>query len=96
MKKKRILEAVNQELQEYTGEFGFAFYDFTTGEECYLRKEQPIPTASVFKIYLLTELFRQVEAGMISLDMPIAVTPETAAPGSGVLSRFRYPATPEG
>ena len=92
-KTEKIMEAVHKALQGYTGEFGFGFYDFTSGEECYLRKEQSIPTASVFKIYLLTELFRQVETGLISLDMPIAVTPETAAPGSGVLSRFHYPAT---
>ena len=59
-KTEKIMEAVHKALQGYTGEFGFGFYDFTSGEECYLRKEQSIPTASVFKIYLLTELFRQV------------------------------------
>ena len=89
-KTERILEAVERVRQGYTGDFGFAFYDFTTGEECYLLKEKAMPTASVFKIYLLTELFRQAEAGIISLDDRIEVTPETASPGSGILSRFHH------
>ena len=88
-KAELILEAVNREKQGYTGQLGFAFYDLTTGEECYLCGDEAIPVASVFKIYLLTELFRQVEAGLISLDDRIEVTPETVSPGSGILYRFR-------
>lgn len=89
-KTDRILEAVEQAKEGYTGKLGFAFYDFSTGEECYLCKDEPIPTASVFKIYLLTELYRQVEAGGISLSDRVEVTPETASPGSGILSRFTH------
>ena len=89
-KTERILEAVNREKQGYTGQLGFAFYDLTTGEECYLCGDEAIPTASVFKIYLLAELFRQAEAGLVSLDDRIEVTPETVSPGSGVLSRFHH------
>lgn len=89
-KTDRILEAVKFEKQGYTGQLGFAFYDLKTGEECYLEGDQAIPTASVFKIYLLTELFRQVGAGLVSLDDRIEVTPETVSPGSGVLSRFHH------
>lgn len=89
-KTDRILEAVNHAGQGFTGQLGFGFYDFATGEACYLCGDEAIPTASVFKIYLLTELFRQVEAGMVSLDDRIEVTPETASPGSGILSRFHH------
>ena len=89
-KTDRILEAVNREKQGYTGQLGFAFFDLKTGEECYLCGDEAIPVASVFKIYLLTELFRQVEAGLVSLDDRIEVTPETISPGSGVLSRFHH------
>ncbi|MBE6961551.1 MAG: serine hydrolase [Ruminococcaceae bacterium] len=89
-KADRILEAVKNEKQGYTGQLGFAFYDLNTGEDCYLEGDQAIPTASVFKIYLLTELFRQAEAGLISLDDCIEVTPETVSPGSGILYRFHH------
>ena len=87
---ERILEAVNQVRNGYTGQLGFGFYDFSTGEECYLCGDEEIPTASVFKIFLLTEVYRQAEAGLISLSDRIEVTPETMSPGSGILSRFHH------
>lgn len=89
-KTERILQQVEQLRKDFTGQLGFGFYDLTTGEECYLSKEAPIPTASVFKIYLLAELYRQVEAGIISLSDRVEVTPETVSPGSGILSRFAH------
>ena len=89
-KADRILAAVEKAKAGYTGKLGFAFYDLSTGEECYLHKEEAFPLASVFKIYLLTALYRCVEEGSISLSDRLEVTPETMSPGSGILSRFRY------
>ena len=89
-KTERILDAVNQVRSGYTGQLGFAFYDLSTGEECYICGDEAIPTASVFKIYLLTEVYRQAEAGLISLSDRIEVAPETMSPGSGILSRFHH------
>ena len=90
-KTERILQAVQDQLAGFTGELGFGFYDFTTGEECYLRENQPMPTASVFKIFLLAEIMRQDKEGILSLADRLEVTPENASPGSGILSRFLHP-----
>lgn len=89
-KTERILQAVQSELAGFTGQLGFGFYDFTTGEECYLRENQPIPTASVFKIFLLAEIMRQDREGILSLADRLEVTPESASPGSGILSKFAH------
>jgi len=89
-KTDRILQAVQSELSGFTGQLGFGFYDFTTGEECYLRENQPIPTASVFKIFLLAEIMRQDREGILSLADRLEVTPESASPGSGILSKFAH------
>lgn len=89
-KTDRILQAVQSELAGFTGQLGFGFYDFTTGEECYLRENQPIPTASVFKIFLLAEIMRQDREGILSLADRLEVTPESASPGSGILSKFAH------
>lgn len=89
-KTDRILQAVQELSRDFTGQLGFGFYDFTTGEQCYLRENQPMPTASVFKIFLLAELMRQDKEGIISLADRIEVTPENASPGSGILSKFAH------
>ena len=46
------------------GEVAFAACNVTTGEEVGRDAEHPMPTASVFKLPLLVEVFRQAEAGM--------------------------------
>lgn len=89
-KTDRILQAVQAQLTGFTGQLGFGFYDFTTGEQCYLRENQAMPTASVFKIFLLAEIMRQDREGIISLADRLEVTPETASPGSGILSKFAH------
>ena len=88
---EKILAAAQKIRDELPGELGFAFYDLKTGKSCYLQEKVPFPTASVIKIYLLTELFRQAEAGLVDLTKRVEITPEEAAPGSGVLNKLHYP-----
>lgn len=88
---ERILVSARKAQEAVPGELGFAFYDLKTEKSCYLQEKTPFPTASVIKIYLLAELFRQAEAGLVDLEKRVEITPEEAAPGSGVLNKFHFP-----
>ena len=50
-----------------------------------LRPQTVLPTASTCKLFVLCELFRQAEAGMIDLKAPLTWKPEHHRGGDGVL-----------
>lgn len=91
-KTEKILAAVQKWQNTVTGKLGFAYFDFETGESCFLHEDTPFPTASVFKVFLLAELYRQVEAGVVKLDDVLHIDPATVSGGSGALKRFRHSA----
>lgn len=84
---KKIEKAVEQVLAEHgaTGILGVGFYDFVTGTEAYHHKDTPLPMASVFKIFLLAEVFRRVEQGELDWSQRYEMTEEIKSPGSGLL-----------
>ena len=47
-----------------------------------------MPTASVFKLPLLVEVFRQAEAGALDLDERVTLRAEDVVMGSGILRDF--------
>ena len=67
------------------GTIGIAVKHLQTGEEVLVEGDTLFPTASVFKLPLLVELYRQVEEGHISLDQRLVMTEEAKVPGSGIL-----------
>ena len=85
---QRMLRVVEEIARQGTGTLGFGFLDLQTGEVCCLHPDTLFPTASVFKIFVLLELYRQIEQGILREDQRIAATPENAALGSGVLKRM--------
>ena len=87
---KKMLQAVQEIARDGTAPLGFGFLDLQSGESCCIHGEQPFPTASVFKIFLLMEMYRQIEAGQLEETMRLKATPENAALGSGGLRRMRH------
>ena len=88
MKTERILHVVTELSQQATGALGFGYMDLTTGETCCLNGDTWFPTASVFKIFVLTELYRQIQQGILLETQTLKATPENAALGSGALKRM--------
>ena len=66
------LERLRARLQSmadaFPGTLGVAVRDLRAGEEVSINGDRPFPMASVFKIPLMVEIFRQLEAGKFSLD----------------------------
>lgn len=69
----------------FPGTFALAARNLTTGEEILVDGHAPYPTASTYKVPVLIELFRRVEAGEMALTDTLPFRPETLRLGSGVL-----------
>ena len=70
------------------GQLGLAVRNLATGETVGIDADQWFPTASVFKVPLLVELYRRVDAGEIDLLERVALTESMKTPGSGVLKEM--------
>lgn len=79
------LEAV---LSETSATFGVAVKHLGTQEEAQIRGDHYFQMASTFKVPILATLFRDVDAGLLSLEQRIRLTEDDRVPGSGVLQEF--------
>lgn len=84
------LERLRPRLQEladaFPGVLGVAVRDIKTGEEISINGDRPFPMASVYKVPIMVEVFRQIEAKKFSLDDRIELGDEHRTLGSGVLT----------
>jgi len=82
----RIKAILDSYASKVTGHLGVGFMDFQTGETCFLNPDDRFPSASTFKVPVLTTLMARSEAGEIDLDSLYTTQPGDIAPGSGVLA----------
>ena len=71
--------------REFDGRMGFFLEDITTGEKHEYASSQRYPTASVCKITVMAELFRQDAEGILSLDDRKRLEDRYSTHGSGRL-----------
>ena len=79
-------EILSRIVSEFRGRIGFYLEDLTTGESEHHNGDQRFPTASVCKIPVMIELFRQVEEGALSLYDRRQCQGDISTHGSGLLS----------
>ncbi|WP_312107995.1 serine hydrolase [Brevibacillus reuszeri] len=75
-------------ISDVSGTFGVAVKHLQTGEAASINGDQLFQLASTFKIPILAALYRDVEAGKLSLEDRIKITEEDMVPGSGVLQEL--------
>jgi beta-lactamase class A len=68
------------------GRVGFYFKDLVTGETFAQNGETPLLAASVIKLPVMAEAFRQMEAGLVGRDERFVICPEDKLPGCGALN----------
>ena len=83
-----ILTEVDRALAEFPGELGCYAKNLATGAEVGHRADAVMPTASVIKVGIMAELYRQVDAGEVDLERRLTVTKEDHYGGTGVLKEF--------
>ena len=89
MQKERILDM----LSSLKGTIGFAAFDPSAGESVSFNPDAPIQAASVIKLFVMAEAFRQREAGLFDFEAPVTVREENHLPSCGALTYMRAPLT---
>lgn len=79
-------QEMDRAVDEFDGRMGFAVEDLRTGQTHTCNARQRFPTASVCKIPVMVELFRQTEEGKLSLDERRRLAKGISTHGSGMLS----------
>jgi beta-lactamase class A len=69
----------------FRGSLGVSVKHLGTGEKASLNGDEVFPSASVRKIAVVAEAYRQAEAGDFSLDATMVLRHEHKVPGTGVL-----------
>ena len=72
----------------FKGVLGVSVKHLGTGESANLNGDTLFPTASVFKVPVLVEFYRQAERGALSPDQQVVLTERDKVPGSGVLKEL--------
>lgn len=80
-------------IAEHEGDVAVAVVNLDSGESLFRRADEPMPTASLIKLAVLIEAYRQDRAGAISLGDTTEVKAEDEVPGSGVLTPHFSPGT---
>lgn len=78
----RLQELVNA----FPGTMGIAVRDIASGQQVAINGDRQFPMASAYKIPILVEVFRQIEAGKFSLDDRVELTDNDRTLGSGILT----------
>ena len=85
------ISAIRRVARSFSGTLGVAACDLDTGEEVLFNADVVFPTASMIKIAILLELFRQREAGRLELSEVRVVHKSSKTAGSGLLENMGDP-----
>lgn len=70
----------------HRGEVAVAVEHLPSGTRFLHRADEPMPTASLIKLPIMVEVYRQAAAGRIDLDERLTFREEDRTPGSGILT----------
>ncbi len=94
MSAQTVQHRVEELASEVEGIIGVYVKDLGSGTEVALNANTVFPMASVVKVPILFELYRQAEAGEIDLGRRIAFEERHLVPGSGVLQDLAFGISP--
>ncbi|MGH9841545.1 MAG: serine hydrolase [Blastocatellia bacterium] len=83
---ERLRPRLEEMVTAFSGTMGIAVRDISTGDELSINGDRAFPMASVYKVPIMVEVFRQIDAGKFSLTDRVQLTDEERTLGSGVLT----------
>ena len=86
--RRQVERALDAIMAQAGGDAALAAINLATGETVERDADRSMPTASVFKLPVLAEVFRQAEIGKLDLDQRVALRAEDVVMGSGILRDF--------
>ena len=84
-KKVTLKESLMPFIKAHQGEVAVAIKHLKTGESFYYRADEPMPTASLIKLAVMIEGYRQAAEKKVDLDAPVTLKESDKVPGSGIL-----------
>jgi beta-lactamase class A len=79
--RERVARGLDETASQVDGVVAYVVHDLTSGERFERGADVVLPTASVIKLAILYELFRQADAGRIALDEEAVLDRRHAVPG---------------
>ena len=76
-------------LKNRKGNYGLYYYNLLSGEEVKYNANKTFPAASIIKIPILCEFFKEVEEGKIKRDELIPINMDDKVGGAGILHELR-------
>ena len=83
---EEVLQSFLPRLRALPGKVCVYGRDLTAGESCAFQADVPVGAASVIKIPILIEAFRQEENGLLSMEETVSLRPEMKMPSCGALT----------
>lgn len=80
-------------IEKHPGKTAVAVKHLKSGESFAHHAEEPMPTASLIKLAVMIEAYRQAEAGKLDLSAPLTLKAEDKVQGSGILTSHFSPGT---
>lgn len=90
---KSFDESIRPLLKDYKGDVAVAIYHFESDSHWSYRGGEPMATASLIKLPVMIEAYRQADAGIVDLDRRIELRKEDMVQGSGILTSHFSPGT---
>lgn len=81
-----IAQAISTLIKQHDGDVAVAVRHLKTGESYFHDADELMPTASLIKVAVMVEAYRQSEAGEIDLAKTILLRESDKVPGSGILT----------
>lgn len=82
-------EGIIAYLQNRKGDYALYYKDLITGEELKYNENTIYPAASIIKIPIMIEFFRQVEAGLLDREELLSIPVSERVGGAGILHELR-------
>jgi len=83
-----LREDIIEEAKGFKGVVGVSVNNLDTGEYAEVNGDMLFPTASVFKIPVIVEFFRQIDNSRIKIEDQILLREKDKVPGSGILKEL--------
>jgi beta-lactamase class A len=78
--------AVKKIADDHKGKVAVAVKNLATGEGFHLNGDTAMPTASLIKVAVLVEAYRQADAKKLDLGKTVTLTKDDKVPGAGILT----------
>lgn len=72
IRSKEIEQIVKEETEKYDGDYAIAIKNFNTGEEYFLNENKRFSSASLYKLWVMGEVFDQIEEGKLTLETKLS------------------------